>query len=113
MYRRAAQMKALARHGQWRTALRLFGRMRSSAAAHRRITGREHAPEDRPGIQAQARGSREGRGAQAGGPARGSQPRGPLGSDAAPDDISYTLAAAICARNQLWHQARALLLFAH
>lgn len=102
-------MKALARHRQWRTALRLFGRMRSSAAARagRSSDHTMHAPASRPGLAAQAGGPREGRSARAGGPARGSQPRGPLGSDAAPDNISYTLAAAICARKQLWQQARA------
>ena len=115
--RHAAQIKALARHRQWRTALRLFGRMRSSAARrggyslghtlHRSSAGREPAAAKRPGLQAQASGLWEGRDAHVWGRARGSQLQGPLGSDADPDNVSYTLAAAICARNQLWQQARA------
>ena len=90
--RHAAQIKALARHRQWRTALRLFGRMRSSAARrggyslghtlHRSSAGREPAAAKRPGLQAQASGLWEGRDAHVWGRARGSQLQGPLGSDA-------------------------------
>lgn len=79
-------MKALARQGEWQAALKLFERMRAFAA--QRSQAKESCAQGRPS----GRNPDPGRG----------PPRGLLGSDAAPDDVSYMQAALICERQQLW-----------
>jgi pentatricopeptide repeat protein len=94
----APQMKALARHGEWRAALKLFERMRERGAqqrASRRASGPAAAAAGRAPQGWVQRGAPGGAGAL-----------GRLGTDVAADEISYTLAALICERNQLWQQAR-------
>ncbi|KAK9831438.1 hypothetical protein WJX81_004619 [Elliptochloris bilobata] len=108
-----ALMKALARHGEWRAALRLFNRMRAGtgqASAHSQ-PGRAPPGNNNPGEGFMAH-NQLGPRAEPGGlnkggttdPSRVPPPQGALGTDAPPDGVSYTLAAAICTRNQLWQQ---------
>lgn len=82
----ASQMKALARQGEWQAALKLFERMRAFAAQ------RSQAKESGAQGRTSGRSPNPGR----------DPPRGLLGSDAAPDDVSYMQAALICERQQLW-----------
>ncbi len=94
----APQMKALARHGEWRAALKLFERMRERGVQQR-------AARRAPGPAAAGAGRAPQAWVQRAAPG-GAGALGRLGTDVAADEISYTLAALICERNQLWQQAR-------